>query len=197
MYGHLVLLFATKNMENNNTLFASQRLLFKRFVPGDGGLIYDLNSDPDVLKYLHEVPTTAAMAEQVVLNIIRPQYEKYHYGRWAVYLKESGEFIGWCGLKYRVELDVTDLGYRFKKAFWGKGYASEAARRCIDYGFSTLHLPSLFGAAHVDNIASQKVLEKSGFAFIATKTIDGCLSKTYQLGNPAFAGDESDNAILL
>jgi RimJ/RimL family protein N-acetyltransferase len=53
------------------------------------------------------------------------------------------EFTGWCGLKYLSETNEVDLGYRFMKKFWGKGYATEAALACIEYGFSRLHLQKL------------------------------------------------------
>ena len=53
--------------------------------------------------------------------------------------------MGWCGLKYRSELNENDLGYRFKKYFWGKGYATETAYASIKYGFNKLSLPLLSG----------------------------------------------------
>ncbi len=164
-------------------LFTSERLNFRNFTEDDGPLIYELNSDPEVLKYLHELPTTKESATQVIRYIIIPQYQKYNYGRWAVHLKTTDEFVGWCGLKYRTDRGVTDLGYRFRQKFWGKGFATEAAMRCIDRGFKEIHLASLFAAAHVDNIASQKVLEKCGFQFISTERIDDCPAKTYELQN--------------
>ena len=165
-------------------VFTSKRLTFKTFEPGDGALIYQLNSDPDVLTFLHENPISLQEAERVVEQVILPQYKKYNHGRWAVYQTTTGEFMGWCGLKYREEEQITDLGYRFKKQFWGQGFASEAAERCVHFGFHVLGITSLFGAAHVNNIASQKVLEKTGFQFVNTRVIDGCLAKTYMLQNP-------------
>ena len=59
--------------------------------------------------------------------------------------------------------------------------ATEAARSCVNYGFHTLGIASLFGAAHVNNIASQKVLEKNEFNYVNTRMIDECLAKTYLL----------------
>ena len=162
-------------------VFTSKRLFFNEFTPGDWALIYELNSDPEVVKYLHEPQTTAEVAREVLANTIIPQYTKYNHGRWAVYLKHSNEFIGWCGLKYRSETGIVDLGYRFMKKHWGFGYASEAAIRCVEYGFQVLKLARIFGAAHVDNIASQKVLEKAGLQFIGLRIIDNCLTKTYEI----------------
>jgi ribosomal-protein-alanine N-acetyltransferase len=166
---------------NMDPVFTSKRLFFREFTPEDWELIYELNSDPEVVKYLHEPQTTPEVAKDVLANTIIPQYRKYNHGRWALFTIEANEFIGWCGLKYRAEAGIVDLGYRFKKKFWGFGYATEAAIRSVEYGFEVLQLPKLFGAAHVDNIASQKVLEKAGLHFVGTSIIDNCLTKTYEI----------------
>ena len=167
-----------------NTLFQSERLLFREFAPDDAELIYELNKDPDVTKYVHEPPTTPEMAVEVLNNIIIPQYKANNYGRWAVHLKDNKEFIGWGGLKKTPSHEFPDLGYRFFKHLWGYGYATEAAMRTIEYGFETLHLEGVFAAAHVDNIGSIKVLEKCGMVFNGLETIDGAPTRTYVLRSP-------------
>ena len=121
-------------------------------------MILQLNSDPEILKYVHEpVLTTEEQARQILTDIILPQY-KNNLGRWAIHTKNNNEFIGWCGLKYRPELNEIDLGYRLKKDAWGKGYATEAAKHTLDHGFNNLNLQLITGRAHVENIASIKVL---------------------------------------
>ncbi|HEX8332941.1 MAG TPA: GNAT family N-acetyltransferase [Segetibacter sp.] len=164
-------------------LFTSERLLFRKFTEEDDHLIYDLNIDPEITKYLHEEPTTKERAKHILNNIILPQYTLYNHGRWAVHLKAGNEFIGWCGLKYRPELDKIDLGYRYMKNSWGHGYATEAARQTIQYGFLELSLKEIFAATHVENIASQRVIEKCGMEFTGYNTIDHCRVKTYSIIN--------------
>jgi RimJ/RimL family protein N-acetyltransferase len=164
-------------------LFTSERLLFRKFTEEDAHLIYDLNFDPEVTKYLHEEPTTEQKAKHILNDIILPQYTLYNHGRWAVHLKAGMEFIGWCGLKYRPELDKVDLGYRFMKTAWGHGYATEAANQTIKYGFQDLSLIEIFAAAHVDNVASLRVLEKCGMEFTGYDTIDHCPVKTFSIVN--------------
>lgn len=164
-----------------NPLFASPRLIFREFTSEDADLIHDLNSDDEVVKYLHELPSTLPLAKQVLRDIILPQYEQNNYGRWAVHLKDTNEFIGWCGLKYRKDLDLIDLGYRFKRKFWGKGYATEAAKRTIEYAKDPLKLSKLHAFAHIENIASQKVLEKCGMKFTSLATVDNSAAKKYEL----------------
>jgi ribosomal-protein-alanine N-acetyltransferase len=112
-----------------------------------------------------------------------PQYEQNNYGRWALHLKGTLEFMGWCGLKKLPEREYPDLGYRFMKKYWGKGYAYEAASKTIAFGFQVLQLPGIFAAAHVDNIASWKVLEKCGMRFTGFKTIDNTPTRTYEILN--------------
>ncbi len=164
-------------------LFTSTRLIFREFTLQDAPLVYELNNAPGVTKYVHEPPTTPENVQDILANIILPQYQKYKHGRWALHLKDNLEFIGWCGLKRVPERNFPDLGYRFLPKYWGMGYATEAAQRTIEYGFEVLHLEGIFAAALEENIASQKVLEKCGLHFVAFETIDGVNTKTYQLLN--------------
>lgn len=160
-------------------IFETARLYLRQFTLDDAGLILALNSDPEVLKYLHEpLLQDEAHATQILKTIILPQYEK-KIGRWATFTKDNNEFIGWCGLKYRPELDEIDLGYRFMKKYWGFGYATEAARHTLEYGLQKLHLQTITGRAHIENIASLKILEKIGMQYVSEGIVDDCPVKTY------------------
>ncbi len=162
-----------------HTILQTRRLTLRQFTLDDVSLIQQLNSDPEVLKYLHEPALqTEADALAVLKNIILPQYN-YKLGRWAMHVKENNEFIGWCGLKYRPEIDEVNLGYRLKQTSWGNGYATEAARHTLQYAFQTLQLQKIIGRAHIENIASIKVLEKIGMIFEKEEEIDNCPVKTY------------------
>ncbi|MGC4100474.1 GNAT family N-acetyltransferase [Ferruginibacter sp.] len=165
-------------------IFQTPRLLLRRFTLDDAPLILQLNSDPEVLKYLHEpLLETEAQATKVLSDIILPQYE-HNLGRWAIHTKHNNEFIGWCGLKYRPELEEIDLGYRLKKTAWGHGYALEAAQHTIDYGLNELNIKTITGRAHVDNTASLQILQKTGMQFLKDETIDNCPVKTFSISNP-------------
>jgi ribosomal-protein-alanine N-acetyltransferase len=162
-------------------IFETPRLLLRRFTIEDASLIQQLNSDPEVLKYLHEPPLeTIEQAKHILNTIILPQYEN-DLGRWAIHTKDTNEFIGWCGLKHRPELDEIDLGYRLKKTAWGKGFAKEAALYTVEHGLKKLQLPIITGRAHIDNTASLYILEKIGMQFIREETIDNCPVKTYTI----------------
>ena len=165
-------------------IFETPRLILRRFTIADAYLIQQLNSDAEVLKYLHEPPLkTIDQAKNIITTIILPQYKK-NLGRWAINTKNNDEFIGWCGLKYMSDLDEIDLGYRLKRSAWGKGFATEAAMNTLEHAFKKLQLKLITGRAHIENIASLKVLEKIGMQFSREEIVDECPVKTYTALNP-------------
>jgi [ribosomal protein S5]-alanine N-acetyltransferase len=84
-------------------VFETPRLTLRRFTQADAVLVQQLNSNPNVLKYLDEPPLeTVEQALHILNTIIVPQYNN-NLGRWAIHVKTTNEFIGWCGLKYRPE----------------------------------------------------------------------------------------------
>jgi ribosomal-protein-alanine N-acetyltransferase len=166
-------------------VFESKRLLFRLFSIDDAKQVYTLNKDPEVTRYTHDPMSSIEQAREVLEQTILPQYAVYNHGRWAVHLKTDLSFMGWCGLKYRPELDEVDLGYRFKKEYWGKGYATEAAFASLKYGFEKLDLQRITGRAEPENQASLAVLEKCGMIFIGNQLVDGHEALTYELLNPS------------
>jgi len=167
-----------------HVVFETPRLFPRPFTLEDAPLIYKLNSDPEVLKYVHEpVLENDAQAKDILTNIIIPQY-KINLGRWAIHTKSDYEFIGWCGLKLIKEAGIIDLGYRFIKTAWGKGYATEAAQYTLIYGLRELKIETITGMAHIENITSIRVLEKIGMKFIRDEIVSGCPVKTFTLSLP-------------
>lgn len=162
-------------------IFETPRLYLRRFTEDDASLILELNNHAEVVKYVHEpILETIEQANIILINQIIPQYTLYNLGRLAVHLKDTHEFIGWCGLKYRPELDEVDLGYRFFPSTWGNGYATEAAQHTLKYGFNELQLKRIVGRAHFENIASLNVLRKIGMKYLRNETVDGCPVETYE-----------------
>ncbi len=168
-----------------NVILETDRLLLRTFTLADAPLIYELNVDPEVTRYTGDPVKDMAHARQVLEETILPQYALYNHGRWAVHVKPGLEFIGWCGLKNRPERDgEIDLGYRFMKSAWGKGYATEAAFACLKYGFEKLGLGRIVGRAMPGNIGSLKVLEKCGMHYVGEEIVDDHPAKTYEAFNP-------------
>ena len=166
-----------------NVILETERLLLRTFTMDDVQLIYELNQDPEVIKYTLDPIKDLNHASEILEKTILPQYVLYNHGRWAVHTKHNLGFIGWCGLKARPERNEIDLGYRFIKSSWGKGYATEAAFASLNYGFNTLQLPRIVGRAMPQNVGSIKVLEKCEMKYIGDDIVDDHLAKTYEAIN--------------
>ncbi|MCB0518702.1 MAG: GNAT family N-acetyltransferase [Lewinellaceae bacterium] len=156
----------------NQFVLETRRLWFRELSVADAEDFYRLNADVEVIRYTGDKPFLSIGEARIFLENY-DQYEKYGYGRWAVLLKGTGKFIGWCGFKFSPESQETDLGFRFFRKYWGHGYATEAAIACIDFGFNSLGLTTLVGKAMKENSASIRVLEKSGMRFIKEISFDG------------------------
>lgn len=145
----------------------TERLILREFMPEDCEGLFAMDSDPEVHTYLGNKPITEMQQAKNAIANIRQQYLDNGIGRWAVIEKESGKFIGWTGLKLvKEELgghnDYYDVGYRFAKPYWGKGYATETALASVAYGFNEMDLDVLNATADRKNLQSIKVLRKAG-----------------------------------
>ncbi len=148
-----------------NYLFETERLQLREIRVSDAPVMYELNLDPEVVQYTGDEPF-ASLEETEAFIKNYPDYAKNGYGRWAVVRKEDGEVLGWCGLKFLAENQETDIGYRFFKKFWGMGYATEAARACLKYGFENLGLQTIVARAMHQNEASINVMKKLGMTYL-------------------------------
>jgi ribosomal-protein-alanine N-acetyltransferase len=158
-------------------ILETKRLYLREFDAIDAEKICELNADPEVLLFSGDLPfASVEQAKEFLENYA--EYKNNGYGRWAVILKSSDEFIGWCGLKYNEEKCV-DIGFRFFRTTWNKGYATEAARTTLDYGFKILKLEEIIGRASVDNKASIRVLEKLDMAFWKLSSYEGITNAAY------------------
>ena len=92
-------------------------------------------------------------------------WKEHGYGPWAVFLKEEGKMIGHCGLKYKPEFQATELLYAIDHDLWGKGFATEASREVLKFGFDMLKLKRIICFTLSTNLASQGVMKKLGFSF--------------------------------
>ncbi|MEH0153125.1 GNAT family N-acetyltransferase [Limibacter armeniacum] len=164
----------------------TERLILREVIEDDLMGFYELDSDPEVHRYLGNNPVTDIEQSKEIIANIRKQYQEFGIGRWAVIDKETQDFVGWAGLKYeqmlRPELKYYDLGYRLKQAYWGQGIATEAALAALKYGFTELGLKEIFAAADVDHIASNKIILKVGFKFIEIFEYEGEPVNWYRLG---------------
>ncbi|MCC2545425.1 GNAT family N-acetyltransferase [Hymenobacter sp. BT175] len=167
----------------------TERLLLRELLPTDAPGMFELDSDPEVHRYLGNQPVTTIEQSEALIAFVRQQYIDNGMGRWAVVEKQTGEFIGWAGLKLvegptNGRTGYPDLGYRFIRRAWGRGYATEAARASLQYGFDVLRLPAIYAIADVQNQGSNHVLRKVGLRFIEEFDLGGVPHNWYELNRP-------------
>jgi ribosomal-protein-alanine N-acetyltransferase len=155
---------AFENPANMKQIIETDRLILRELNIGDAKSFYELNLNPNVVKYTGDKAFANISEAQNFLKNYE-DYETNGFGRWAVIDKSNGEFLGWCGLKYVKEINETDIGFRFFEEYWNKGFATESAKVCLNYGFEKLNLQTIIGRAMAENLASIKVLEKLGLTY--------------------------------
>jgi len=156
------------------TIFAeTQRLILRELLPSDDAGMYELDSDPEVHRYLGNNPIDSIEKCREVIDFVRQQYVENGIGRWAVEDKATGAFMGWAGLKLVKDTinghtDFYDVGYRLIRKYWGMGVATEATAVALEYGFKHLPTDVIYATVYVDNAASRNVLQKSGLTRVET-----------------------------
>jgi ribosomal-protein-alanine N-acetyltransferase len=88
---------------------------------------------------------------------------------WAVVERESGELLGHAVLQRLDQSDLIEVGYALGESFWGRGFATEASRAAVDFGFATTDLNLIVGIARPENAASRRVLEKTGLSYAGVR----------------------------
>jgi len=162
------------------------RLILREMVESDVDGFFELDSDPEVHRFLGNHTVKSKEECTAVIKYVRQQYVDFGIGRWAVIEKQSGSFIGWAGIKFVTEevnghKNYYDLGYRFIRKYWGKGFATESALASFNYATEVLSLIQLYAATHKQNFASQKVLTKLGFQFRNEFNYDGAIHFWYSV----------------
>ena len=129
--------------------------------------LVELDSDPEVMRYINGgIATTRAQYEDELLPRMTV-WDDQPYGFLAAY--EDGAFVGWFHLRPSVfDASMLEVGYRLRKAAWGRGLATEGARALVRYAFETLDEPAVDACADPRNVASTRVMEKCGMRPVGT-----------------------------
>lgn len=148
-------------------ILETDRCYLREFVEADVELMHQLNTDPEVMKYLTGgKPLPYEESKKAVMHYINTYYEQNPgLGMWATMLKDGDQFIGWTCLKHLDKSEHIELGYRYMKAFWGQGYATEVSKALIKYGFEQLNLENIVGIAVTENTKSTHILQKVGLQY--------------------------------
>jgi RimJ/RimL family protein N-acetyltransferase len=148
------------------TPLLTERLVLRNWEDSDRDIFHLINSDEQVMAFYPYRRTRAESDE--VFDTWRREIAETSLGGFALALRNGGDCIGYCGLKYpRVEPflpeGTVEIGWRLAPPFWGKGYATEAAERSLEHGFETLGLPEIVSFAAETNNRSTAVMSRLGF----------------------------------
>lgn len=186
----------------------TDRLVLRRFTEADVDNLFDLDNDPDVMRFINGgKPTPRDMIQNETLPAFLEYYEHFAgYGFWAAIEKSTGEFLGWFHLRPPEGggHDEAELGYRLRKSAWGRGYGTEGSRALIRKGFTELGVQRVFASTMAVNVASRRVMEKAGLTLERTfhqswpELIDGAEhgDVEYALSKADWDQQEADGAAL-
>lgn len=170
-----------------NYRFTSARLGFRNWENDDLEEMARINADPKVMEFF---PSTATREEtQVFIEKMQQQFSEKGFCYFAVDKLENHTLIGFIGLSEKTfEADFTpciDIGWRLDSAEWNKGFATEGAKRCLEYGFQELNLEKIYSIAPKANVKSEQVMKKIG------------MEKQYEFVHPLLKNDERlQNCVL-
>jgi RimJ/RimL family protein N-acetyltransferase len=163
-------------------ILETARLRLREMTRADAPILLEILTEPAFIEFVADrgVRTTTD-AEKFIEEKFLASYAQHGFGFYLVELKESGMPIGMCGLIKRDVLEDVDIGFSILERFWGKGYATEAARALMQHGLTTLGLPRIVGVTAEHNHRSATVLEKLGLRFEKTVQLPGYTHETARL----------------
>lgn len=161
-----------------HVMVETDRLVLRRLTEDDLDELVELNSDPEVMRYLTGgEPIGREMLRDDFIPRVLAYYDRDDgYGLWAAVEKATGAFLGWFHFRANPRATRADgstregieLGYRLRRSAWGRGYATEASRALIHKGFTELGAERVYAETMTVNAASRRVMEKAGLRYVGT-----------------------------
>ena len=146
------------------TIFETGRLRLRPLSLNDVELLVELDSDPEVTRYINGGrPSTAEEVEATVRAAVGH--------RWTAFTNDTGEFVGWFSLRPTGDREY-ELGYRLRQAWWGRGFATEGSRRLVDHAFGSLRASRIWAQTMTVNTRSRRVMEACGLRYVRTFHLD-------------------------
>ena len=148
----------------------TERLLLRKMRLDDARAMFAYASDPEVTRYVLFETHRSIEDSRAFLRYAEEGYERGDFGGWGLVLKDSGAFIGTCGVDvgYAPEHARAELGYVLSRDHWGKGLMPEAIRAVIRFGFGRMELNRIQARCMAENTASARVMEKAGMTYEGT-----------------------------
>jgi RimJ/RimL family protein N-acetyltransferase len=159
----------------------THRLTLRPFTPQDLLPFHTLLNEPGLLRYFPTpTPPSLERVEQMIARLMA-HWDEHGYGVWAVEANATGQLLGRCGLFYIAETSEVEVDFIVDHAFWGQGFATEAARASLQYGFDQHGMNAIVGIVHPENKASQRVLEKIGMTLTRADNYFGMDCLRYEI----------------
>ena len=169
----------------SNIILETERLILRKIVVEDADALFQIQSNGDVMRYAINGPNSEEGVYKFI-NSTLTRYDNDGIGQWAVVEKLSNSVIGDCGFSIK-DIDRVrehDLSYRLSRKYWGKGFATEAALACKNYGFKNLHLDRMISIQDRDNKLSLKVVQKIGMTLMKETTFHHKIVLVYSINHP-------------
>lgn len=147
-----------------NTILETERLMLQNWSDSDCSVLFKILQDAEVVRHIDDGKPFSLEKTRKFLDSMKKGERENGFCRWKVVEKSSGEIVGTCGFGRIAETNEIELGYLFRQKSWGKGCATEIAKAALIYGFNKLGFREIIALTDLENAASQKVLEKIGFA---------------------------------
>lgn len=145
------------------------RLRVRPFTMDDEPAVFALVSDPEIARFVRFEAHRSPADTRAFLELVFEHYQRGDPFAWAIVLREEGRLIGSCGfVSEAAEQSSAEIGYWLGKPYWGKGYAVEAARALVRFGFEHMGLERVEAKCFIENRAGQRVIEKLGMRFEGT-----------------------------
>lgn len=165
------------------TIFETARLKFRRLVREDFAPLYRMYADPEMREYFPDGVRDANETQEELEWFLNGHPRDPRLGLWAAILKETGTFVGRCGL-LPWEIDGTpeiEIAYMIDKAHWRQGLGSEAARGLVRHGFATTQAPRLVALIDARHEASIRTAQSAGLTYWKDALVDGTISPVYKI----------------
>jgi len=175
---------------SNEIILETDRLLFRQHVIADIDAYCAMEADPDFRRYVGGKPRTREEAEKRFMLSLEPATNRL--SMWATVFKQDGRYIGRCGVYPHFGHDgkpvpgEASLGLYIAKEYWGRGFATEAGKAFVRFGFDKLKLKRIVTVIDARNDVSVHVIEKLGFELVKSETGGPRSFYHYSLGNNSF-----------
>ncbi|WP_229070173.1 GNAT family N-acetyltransferase [Actinoplanes sp. DH11] len=159
------------------TTLTTERLVLRGWRDDDLDVLAAINADPEVMRYIADGSVRDRRQSAEGLRRMTATWAEHGFGLFAVEVRATGTLVGWAGLSVPdflpQVLPAVEIGWRLDRAVWGQGYATEAARAALRFGFVDRGLDRIISIRHLDNERSARVMAKLGLTHAFDTTMPG------------------------